>query len=309
MSPGRDAVGRARAIRVFLALIAVFACIGAVAYAATRTAHRDVGLEGSRPVEAAPQIKGGGGGPADKKEESLLQPRFIEYPEAVAVAAEAQFRFHVPPRQQEPQTRPSQPAPVRPAARRRPFQCRFDGGAWRACDSPHRLSGLAVGGHTIAVRAFNRDGKPGPVISYSWRQVEQPPPPRLIARNEPVDSKSVDSKPFSVEIQGELEDLYPGYPAQEMPVLITNPNPMPIEITSLTVTIATDPPRCPAENFELSSSSASAATPISVPANGSMTLPTATVSAPTISMLNLPVNQDACRGVDVPLAFAGEAHG
>src|SRR6476620_1545706 len=106
MSPGRNAVGRARAIRVFIALLAVFACIGAVAYAATRPAHRDVGLGGSKPVEAAPQK--GNGGPQGKKEESLLQPRFIEYPAAVSVEPEAQFRFHVPPRQQE-RPEPAQP--------------------------------------------------------------------------------------------------------------------------------------------------------------------------------------------------------
>jgi hypothetical protein len=301
MSPGRNAVGRARAIRALFALIAVFACIGAVAYAATRPAPRDVGLGGSKPVEAAPLE--GGGGPQGKKEESLLQPRFIEYPEAFSVEPEVQFRFHVPPRQQE-RPGPSQPGPAGEVPRPRPFQCRLDGGSWRSCSSPYRLSGLAVGGHALSARAFNRDGKPGPVISYAWQRVEPSPRAERVDANE-----EVDSKPFSVELQGQLEDLYPGYPAQELPVLIANPNPMPIEITSLTVAIAAEPPQCPAENFELSPSNASAATPIAVPANGSVTLPTATVSAPAISMLNLPVNQDACRSVDVPLVFDGEAHG
>jgi hypothetical protein len=46
-----------------------------------------------------------------------------------------------------------------------------------------------------------------------------------------------------------------------------------------------------------------------VPAEGSASLPSATVSAPTIAMLNLPVNQDACQGVEIPLDFAGEAQG
>jgi hypothetical protein len=119
----------------------------------------------------------------------------------------------------------------------------------------------------------------------------------------------VDPKPFSIELEGQLEDLYPGYPAQQVPIRITNPNPDPIEVTSLTVAIAGDPPDCPAENFALTRSSASPATPLTVPAGGSVSLPTATVSAPTISMLNLAVNQDACRGADVPLSFSGEAHG
>jgi hypothetical protein len=299
MSPGSNAVGRTRAIRALFALIAVSGCIGAVAYAATRPVHRDVGL--GKPVEAWPQK--GGDGPRGKKEEPLLQPRFIEYPEAISVAPEAQFRFHVPPRQQErPGT--SQPGPADEAPRPRPFQCRLDDGSWRSCSSPYRLSALAVGSHALAVRAFNRAGKPGPATSYSWRRAEPG------ARIERVGSNDqAGSKPFSIEIQGELEDLYPGYPAQELRVLITNPNAVPIEVTSLSVAIAEDPPDCTAENFALSPSNASAVTPVTVPASGSVSLPTATVSAPTISMLNLPVNQDACRGVDVPLVFDGEARG
>jgi hypothetical protein len=119
----------------------------------------------------------------------------------------------------------------------------------------------------------------------------------------------MDPKPFSIELRGQLEELYPGFPPQPVPVLIANPNPVPIEVTSLTVAIAGDPPGCSAENFSLTQSSASPAAPIKVPAGGSVGLPTATVSAPTIVMPNLPVNQDTCQGVDVPLAFSGEAHG
>jgi hypothetical protein len=92
-------------------------------------------------------------------------------------------------------------------------------------------------------------------------------------------------------------------------ILITNPNSVPIEVTSLTIAIAGDPPDCPAENFALTQSSASPSTPAIVPAGGSISLPTATVSAPTIGMLNLSVNQDACLGADIPLVFNGEARG
>jgi hypothetical protein len=119
----------------------------------------------------------------------------------------------------------------------------------------------------------------------------------------------MDSKPFSIESPGRLEDLLPGHPAQQVPILIANPNSVPIEVTSLTVAIAGDPPDCPAENFALTQSSVSAATPVTVPGGGSVSLPTATVSAPAIGMLNLSVNQDACRGADIPLVFHGEARG
>jgi hypothetical protein len=291
------AVGRARAIRALLALIAVSACLGAVAYAAMRPGHRAPGLAEGKPIGTAPQ-QGTGASPGAAGEQ-LPQARLIERPDAISVVAEPQFRFHVPPGPQRllpsPQGPPGQsPQPERP----RRFQCRLDGGGWRACSSPLRLGGLAPGNHSFATRAFSRAGQPGPAVAYSWRQAEPP-----------SEQERVDPKPFSVELRGKLEDLYPGFPPQQLPVLISNPNSIPIEVTSLTAAIAGGPPDCPAENFALTPSSASPATPVTVPAGGSANLPTTALSAPTIRMLNLTVNQDACQGTDVPLVFEGEAHG
>lgn len=295
MSPGRIASGRARAIRAFLALIAVSACLGAVAYAATRPEPRARGPAGSKPADVAPQR--GIDAPRGNGEEQLLRPRFIEYPEAISVVAEPQFRFHVPPRSRS--LRPSPPGgPPGPPEPPRRFQCRLDGSRWRTCSSPYRLGGVALGGHVFAVRAFNRAGRAGPTVDYSWQQAEPAP-----------GGDQTNPKPFSIELRGQLEELYPGFPAQPVPVLIANPNPAPIEVTSLSVAIAGDPPGCSAENFWLTQSSASPAAPVRVPAGGSVSLPTATVSAPTIGMPNLSVSQDACQGIDVPLAFSGEAHG
>jgi hypothetical protein len=135
-------------------------------------------------------------------------------------------------------------------------------------------------------------------VSYSWLQAGSPSRP-----------EQVDPKPFAIEARGELEDLYPGNPPQPVPILITNPNSVPIEVTSLTIAIAGDPPNCSAENFALTPSSVSPTTPLAVPASNSVSLPTATASAPAVAMLNLAVNQDACRNAEVPLVFNGEAHG
>jgi len=303
MSPRRITVGRARAVRALLVLAAVSACFGAVAFAATRPEHRATGLAAGKPADIAP--KPGAGTPQGDGEEPLPRPRFIEYPEAISVAAEPQFRFHVPPRPQRPGSplpgqpgQPSQPGPLAQPERPRRFQCKLDGGGWRACGSPYRLSDVAPGGHVLAVRAFNRAGQPGPAISYSWRQAEPSP-----------EQDQVDPKPFSIELRGKLEHLHPGHPVQQVPVLLTNPNPVPIEVTSITVALAGDPPNCSSENFALTPSNASPAMPVTVPAGHSVSLPTGAISAPTITMLNLAVNQDACQGTGIPLVFNGEAHG
>ncbi len=115
--------------------------------------------------------------------------------------------------------------------------------------------------------------------------------------------------PFSIELRTGLEELYPGHPPQQVRVVVSNPNSAAIEVTGLSVAIGADPPNCPAENFALTQSSVSPEAPLVVPAGASVELPTATASAPTIGMLNLPVNQDPCRGVEVPLVFSGEARG
>jgi hypothetical protein len=140
------------------------------------------------------------------------------------------------------------------------------------------------------VRALGRRGNPGRAARFSWQQVEP--------------------KPFSIEPRGTSEGMLPGDPPQPLPVLILNPNSVPIEVTSLTVAFAEDPPGCPGDpNFELVPASASPSAPLTVPASSSASLPSATVSAPTIALRNLPINQNACQGARVQLIFSGQAHG
>ena len=81
-------------------------------------------------------------------------------------------------------------------------------------------------------------------------------------------------------------------------------------ITAITVAIDDPPANCSAENFELSPAGLSPEAPLVVPANGTADLPTDDgLEAPAIQMLNLPVEQDACRGTEIPLVFSGEAQG
>lgn len=279
MAGGRDSSSR-RAIRAALALIAVSACLGA-AVAIART--DGPGLENRVPV-TAPH----GDAKAPGGEAAPPRPSFIEAPEATSVHADPQFRFHIPPRPSR-----SQPGPPGegdgPAKPRRRFQCRYDGGEWRACRSPHRLEALPAGGHSFAVRALTRSGLPGQAATWTWRQV--------------------DPKPISIAAGDLSEALHPGEPPRSPVVTVSNPNDVPVEVTKLVVAVASDPPGCPAGSFRTIPSSASPSTPLPLPAEGSVTLPSGSATAPAIEMLDLPVNQDPCRGARLDLVFEAEARG
>ena len=110
-------------------------------------------------------------------------------------------------------------------------------------------------------------------------------------------------------ITGGVGGLTPGV-ATAIQLTLTNPNEVPIYVTSLTVTIAPDstPPGCiTASNIQLTQSNASSADPIAVPAGGSVTL-TSAPRAPQIMLVNLPgVNQDVCKNKSFALTYSGSA--
>ena len=93
-------------------------------------------------------------------------------------------------------------------------------------------------------------------------------------------------------------------------MLVTNPNPVAIEVTGLVVAIGGDPPGCAAENFALTRRALSPAAPLIVPAGASASLPTATVSAPTIAHARTFRSTRMPAGASrFPLVFEGEARG
>lgn len=224
---------------------------------------------------ASPQSPSPGSAPKTERSQgagSLPKPKITMHPEKLAPSANAKFSFTV---------RAGKPR----------FQCRLDGRPWSACQAPVSFSKLAVGSHSFSVRSAGPRGKHSKTARFRWQVLEP--------------------KDFSIIPQlGGLAALYPGAPAQALPLVITNPNPVPILVTSLQVRATADPAGCPsADNLILSGSSASSAAPIKVPASGSVSLPTASASAPSIQLRDLPVSQDACQRAQFPLAFSGTARG
>lgn len=273
---GRRHIGPDRATRAIIALVVAVACLGSVAYAATRP----------EPVAK----KGGKNDSPRGQADGPPRPRFIEVPPTGGLAPEVQFRFHVAPPPQRPVGGKPGTAPAAPTRWRR-FECRFEGSDWGGCSSPRVIRGLAPGDHAFAVRALNRRGLPGLAAHYHWAQLEP--------------------KGFTIDSEtGSLEDLMPGAPAQELPLRIGNPNPVPIEVTALTAAVSPDPPGCPADpNFAVTPSSLSPSAPLVIPAGGTASLPSAAASAPTLALRELQIDQNACQGATVQLVFSGEARG
>jgi hypothetical protein len=232
---------------------------------------------GAVAVAYAATPKGTDPGSAAKTERSqgvalLPKPKITMHPNKLATSTAAKFAFT---------TRGGRPR----------FQCRLDGRSWSACQPPVAFSRLTVGSHSFSVRSLGARGKHSKAARYRWQVLEP--------------------KDFSItpHLTG-LGPLFPGAPAQALPLVITNPNPVPILVTSLQVRATADPAGCAgADNLILSGSSASPAAPIKVPASGSVALPAPGASAPSIQLRDLPVNQDACQRTQFPLAFSGTARG
>ncbi len=199
-------------------------------------------------------------------------PKILKHPPKQAMSGRAKFTF----------------ADRVSAAR---FECRLDSGRWRACRTPVVYMSLAPGRHRFLVRRVDQRGRHGASARFRWTVLE----PRDFVISPDLST---------------LATLYPGAAPTEIAMTLTNPNPVPIKITSLTVSVGADPAGCPsAANLTLTPSSASSTAPLKVPARGSVRLPTPGLRAPAIQLRDLPVNQDACQHTSFPLEFSGSARG
>jgi hypothetical protein len=173
------------------------------------------------------------------------------------------------------------------------FICSRDGARFTACTTPKSYGSLALGQHRFEVQAADAAGNASAPTGYSWTVV-----------------KTIESgKAFTVA--GDASGpLAPGV-SRSLAVTLTNPNPVAIEVTSLTVGVASGSSKAGCDgpsNLTLTQSSVSSANVLKVPANGHVVLPTAAVSAPSVLMRDLPTNQDVCKGASFTFSYSGSAH-
>jgi hypothetical protein len=200
------------------------------------------------------------------------RPRITAHPSRVTLATEAVFRFRL-------------------RRGRHRFVCRLDKGPARRCRSPFRIRHIDIGSHRFSVRAAGRSGRRGRASRFRW-QIVEPTPFEITTRTEG------------------LRNLYPGAPPVELPLRVTNPNPEPIFVVSLNVSVPQSPAGCDAgENLALTPSSASESSPLEVGPGEAVELPGSGISAPAIQLRDLPRSQDACQDARFQLEFTGAAHG
>ena len=170
------------------------------------------------------------------------------------------------------------------------YQCDLDGAGWHPCTSPATYSGLGVGGHVLQVRAVNNAGGISAPVSYGWTIVP------------------TSGMPFT--ISGDAVGLlYPGGATRTIPLTLTNPNGVPVYVTSVTVTLAASslPAGCSASDYQITQASIPSGG-VDVPASGTVTLPAQGATTATVQMVDTDTNQDACQNAQLTLDYSGSSH-
>jgi hypothetical protein len=172
------------------------------------------------------------------------------------------------------------------------YKCSLENGSFSSCASPFRaiVDVSNDGQHQFAVRAYDAAGN-FRETDYSWKV--------LHAINVVADGNAVGA-------------LYPGGPTRTIALTLHNPNNFPVTISLITASISASPPGCSAAtNVVLEQSNVgNGADPktVTVPANSNLTLPSGAATSPTIRMLNLPSNQDACKNGAFTLSYVAKGN-
>jgi hypothetical protein len=171
------------------------------------------------------------------------------------------------------------------------YQCGVEDGPFYECTSPQILTGLSLGDHEFEVYAVDAAGNQSPDNEFHWRIVSGTVQPVTIAGDA-------------------VAAVFPGGPAVAFATQLSNPNAVPVTVTSLATTRvdASFPAGCSPGDFSIIPSNASLANPITIPASGSVTLPDPIyapgVTPPMVLMAD-DGNQDACAGATFTVSYGG----
>ena len=168
------------------------------------------------------------------------------------------------------------------------------GGSPQPCSSPltYVVATTNNGQHQFDVRAYDHLGN-FTQITYSWK----------------VAAGSIQDFAMSGNL-APADLLYPGGATRSIPVTFDNPNGDAITVTAFTVSVdpATLPSGCLTSWFPITQSNIASTAGVVVAGNGSVTLPSQGVTAPTVRMTDSG-NQDACRNATFTLRYTdGNAH-
>jgi hypothetical protein len=117
------------------------------------------------------------------------------------------------------------------------------------------------------------------------------------------------------QVSGNVVDpLWPGMP-RAIDLTISNPNPLPLSLTGLTVSITSiTAPRAtavlPCSSSDFTVQQYSGAYPVVVPASSTASLQELGIPSsawPQLAIIDLPTDQDGCQGASLTLAYSGQA--
>ena len=161
------------------------------------------------------------------------------------------------------------------------------GGSPQPCSSPltYNVSTTNNGMHQFAVEAVDTSGNISTPTKYQWK---------------------VPKSALPLTITGNAGNVYPGGPSSSFLTKISNPNTGPVTVTSLNVTLGAMPSGCQASWFTIQQSNVSPSQPITVPGNGTVTLPDSVnapgVTAPSVSMSDSG-DQTGCENATIPVLY------
>jgi large repetitive protein len=170
------------------------------------------------------------------------------------------------------------------------FACSIENGKFTTCPSEggyqaHYIVDVSNDGtHQFAVRAYDAAGNFSET-DYSWKVLHE----------------------VNVVVTGDAVGLlYPGAAAQEIALVLHNPNNFPITIDYIDVSVKASPPGCPAggnpANIVIQQSNIDGSGPtVTVPENDDLLL--SEENRPTIRLVDTGLNQDACKNGTFTLSY------